>query len=59
VTLFRLVLTPVFFVLVDWLGETRLFRSRPIRGSVALLGVFALVYARAAPPIAGPDAREV
>jgi multidrug efflux pump len=28
VTLFGIVLTPVFFFTVDWLGESRLFRSR-------------------------------
>ncbi|HEX8203397.1 MAG TPA: efflux RND transporter permease subunit, partial [Isosphaeraceae bacterium] len=43
VTAFGIVLTPVFFVLVDWLGDTRLFRSRLARrANAVLLGVFAL-----------------
>jgi multidrug efflux pump len=32
VTLFGIVLTPVFFFTIDWLGETRLFRSAIMRG---------------------------
>jgi multidrug efflux pump subunit AcrB len=38
VTLFGIFLTPVFFYVIDWLGETRLFRSRGLRlaGGVAL-----------------------
>jgi multidrug efflux pump len=49
VTLFGIVLTPVFFVIVDWVGGTAFFRSRLVRrvGSV-LMGVFALGYARTA-----------
>jgi hydrophobe/amphiphile efflux-1 (HAE1) family protein len=31
VTLFGLFLTPVFFFVIDWLGGTRLFRSRGLR----------------------------
>src|SRR5262249_51476862 len=31
VTLFGIVLTPVFFFSIDWLGESRLFASRFIR----------------------------
>ncbi|MBX6312413.1 MAG: multidrug efflux RND transporter permease subunit [Isosphaeraceae bacterium] len=47
VTIFGLVLTPVFFVLIDWLADTRLFRSRLVRriGSM-VLGIFALGYVR-------------
>ncbi len=43
VTLFGIVLTPVFFMTVDWLGETSFFHSRWVRahGNVAL-DVFAL-----------------
>jgi multidrug efflux pump len=48
VTVFGIVLTPVFFVLVDWLGETPFFRSRPARWiSSVLLGIFALGYVHA------------
>ncbi len=38
VTLFGVVLTPAFFVLVDWVGDRAVFRSRPARvlGSVLL-----------------------
>src|SRR5207249_6314040 len=38
VTLFGIVLTPVFFFTIDWLGETRLFRSPALRraGTIAL-----------------------
>jgi multidrug efflux pump len=38
VTLFGIVLTPVFFFAIDWLGETRLFRSPLARrvGALAL-----------------------
>jgi multidrug efflux pump len=38
VTLFGIFLTPVFFFVIDWLGEARLFRSRGLRvaGDVAL-----------------------
>ena len=28
VTLFGIFLTPVFFIVIDWLGDTRLFASR-------------------------------
>jgi multidrug efflux pump len=47
VTFFGILLTPVFFVLIDWLSDTKLFRSHAARqlGSV-LLGVFALGYPR-------------
>jgi multidrug efflux pump len=31
VTLFGIFLTPVFFNVVDWLGSTRGFESRPMR----------------------------
>jgi multidrug efflux pump len=31
VTVFGLLLTPVFFFVIDWLGGTRLFRSRELR----------------------------
>jgi multidrug efflux pump len=31
VTLFGIVLTPVFFYTIDWLGDSRLFRSRAAR----------------------------
>jgi multidrug efflux pump len=43
VTLFGIVLTPVFFFTIDWLGETHLFRMPWVRriGSLAL-DVFAL-----------------
>ena len=45
VTLFGIFLTPVFFNVIDWLGGTRLFRSRRfwqrVRRSVTL-GIFAL-----------------
>ncbi len=47
VTLFGLILTPVFFVLVDWVGDTRFFRSKLMRRiSAVMTGVFALGYAR-------------
>jgi multidrug efflux pump len=38
VTLFGIVLTPVFFYTIDWLGESRLFQARFVRraGQVAL-----------------------
>jgi multidrug efflux pump len=38
VTLFGIVLTPVFFYTIDWLGESRLFQARFVRraGRVAL-----------------------
>ena len=47
VTAFGLVLTPVFFSVIDWLGETKLFRSRALQrvGSV-IFGIFALGYLR-------------
>jgi multidrug efflux pump len=49
VTIFGLVLTPVFFVMVDWLGSTPIFRSRLARRVNAVLkGVLALGYARQA-----------
>jgi len=31
VTIFGIFLTPIFFVVIDWLGETRLFNNRVIR----------------------------
>jgi hypothetical protein len=31
VTLFGIVLTPVFFVVIDWLGSHRVFHSGPVR----------------------------
>jgi len=31
VTLFGIILTPVFFFTIDWLGETRLFKSRALQ----------------------------
>ena len=31
VTLFGIFLTPVFFVVIDWLGTTPVFRSRRLR----------------------------
>ena len=31
VTLFGIVLTPVFFYTIDWLGASRLFNSRAMR----------------------------
>ncbi|MEN6406438.1 MAG: efflux RND transporter permease subunit, partial [Thermoguttaceae bacterium] len=43
VTLFGIFLTPVFFNVVDWLGSTRLFDSRPMRWIRFLtLEIFAL-----------------
>jgi multidrug efflux pump len=38
VTLFGIVLTPVFFFTIDWLGESRLFASKTVRraGAIAL-----------------------
>ncbi|MEO6808741.1 MAG: efflux RND transporter permease subunit, partial [Isosphaeraceae bacterium] len=49
VTIFGIVLTPVFFVLVDWLADTPIFRSRLVRMvSSVFLGVFALGYLRTA-----------
>jgi multidrug efflux pump len=38
VTLFGIVLTPVFFFTIDWLGDTRLFHSRLVHrlGNIAL-----------------------
>ena len=47
VTLFGIILTPIFFVLVDWAADTRLFRSRIVRRiSSVVLGIFALGYLR-------------
>ena len=41
VTLFGLVLTPVFFVVIDWLGESKFFRLKAVRGfGNGLLWVF-------------------
>jgi multidrug efflux pump len=43
VTLFGIVLTPVFFYTIDWLGESRLFASRFVRKlSDVALGVLTL-----------------
>ena len=43
VTLFGLLLTPVFFVLIDHLAETKLLRSRPVRIAGAIvLGIMTL-----------------
>jgi multidrug efflux pump len=41
VTLFGLVLTPVFFFSIDWLCESRFFSSRPVRalGEAAMLAL--------------------
>jgi hypothetical protein len=55
VTMFGIVLTPVFFFTIDWLGETSIFNSRTVRraGAVALgvttLGVRWMVKALASP----------
>ncbi len=47
VTLFGIVLTPVFFVMVDWLAETRFFHNRLTRRlSSVVFGIFALGYVR-------------
>jgi multidrug efflux pump len=54
VTLFGLFLTPVFFNVIDWLGETRLFRSRAVRlvGDVALASLtFGLAFRRFVPAL--------
>jgi multidrug efflux pump len=39
VTIFGIFLTPVFFNVIDWLGNTPVFRSRPVRiaGSIVIL----------------------
>jgi multidrug efflux pump len=37
VTLFGIFLTPVFFYVIDWLGETKLFRWPPLRAAGALM----------------------
>jgi multidrug efflux pump len=43
VTLFGIVLTPVFFFTIDWLGDSRLFASRAMRrASAVALGVTSL-----------------
>ena len=43
VTAFGIFLTPVFFFVVDWLGETRLFTSGPLRkASDFVLGLLSL-----------------
>ena len=57
VTVFGVVLTPIFFVLIDWIGDTRLFRSSLVRRFSALFfGIFALGYVRqAAARLAKPD----
>jgi multidrug efflux pump len=41
VTLFGIFLTPVFFNVIGWLGETKLFRSRFVlrTGELALAGL--------------------
>jgi multidrug efflux pump len=47
VTLFGIVLTPVFFVMVDWVASTRLFHNRLTRRlSTIFFGIFALGYVR-------------
>ncbi len=45
VTLFGIFLTPVFFNVIDWLGDTRLFASANVRlaGEIGLLIVATLV----------------
>jgi multidrug efflux pump len=49
VTAFGLLLTPIFFVLIDWVASLAIFRSAAARriGSI-LLGIFALGYVRQA-----------
>jgi predicted RND superfamily exporter protein len=45
VTLFGVVLTPVFFVVIDWLGSHRVFHSGPVRKvSDAVLWVLLFVF---------------
>jgi multidrug efflux pump len=39
VTLFGIFLTPVFFYVIDWLGDTPVFRSRQMRRLGAVLGL--------------------
>jgi multidrug efflux pump len=47
VTAFGVLLTPVFFVLIDWLASLSIFRSRAARWiSSVLLGILALGYVR-------------
>jgi multidrug efflux pump len=47
VTLFGIFLTPVFFVVIDWLSQTQLFNSRGMRWLRGLsLAVFALGFLR-------------
>ena len=56
VTAFGLLLTPVFFFVIDWLGESRLFRSRTVRliGRIVLevmtFGVLRLIVLMRRPP---------
>jgi len=47
VTLFGIFLTPVFFVVIDWLGETRLFNNRLVRLVTGIpLGILTLRFVR-------------
>ena len=47
VTLFGIFLTPVFFVVIEWVGNSRVFASQTAhRVGAVLLGVFALGYVR-------------
>jgi len=55
VTAFGIFLTPVFFYVVDWLGEARLFSSGPLRkASDLVLGILSLRALRSA---IGPQPR--
>ena len=47
VTLFGIFLTPVFFFVIDWLGESALFRSPVVRGVAGFaIGMLSLRPAR-------------
>jgi len=53
VTLFGIFLTPVFFYVIDWLGEAHVFRSRGLRRAVDVaLDVLTLGLRRVGPAIA-------
>jgi multidrug efflux pump len=60
VTLFGIVLTPVFFFTIDWLGESRLFASRAVRrvGAIAL-GVLTLGFRWMLRALASRNGRKV
>ncbi len=59
VTIFGLVLTPVFFVVIDWMGESKFFQSKAVRAiSNGLMWIFTLGLIRfALAPVARRERR--